>query len=167
MIEIALTRAQQDIVDTWLDLLFERAVATDTQTQVRTIIAYHIDLRCRQLVAILLIHPTLDRLDDFRIVEAVDMVVASEVATIGTEVATIEASFEGHAEIITLRIERRPKVDELFATDRQQKDIQASHAWMSVRGEIQVAIRTEGSEEFIARGIDGMAQILRHTYLVV
>ena len=48
----------------------------------------------------------------------------------------------------------------MVSTYLGKEDVETTHAWMTVRGEIEIAIRTEGGEHLIAWGVDGFAQIL-------
>ena len=82
MVQESLAGGQQYVVYVGLDLLGEGSVATDTQFQVRTVVANHIHLSGRQFVAILFVHPALYGLYDLRIKETVDMIVASGIPTV-------------------------------------------------------------------------------------
>ena len=60
----------------------KRTVTAHTQFQICAVVTYHIYLGGSQLIAILLIHPTLHRLDNLRVIETVDMVIASRIASV-------------------------------------------------------------------------------------
>ena len=102
MVQKAFTGGEEHIIDVGFDLLGETAVATDTQFQIRTVVAYHIDLGGGEFVAVLFVHPAFYRLHDLGVEETVDMVVASCVATIRTEIASVESAFKRHAEVVAL-----------------------------------------------------------------
>ena len=102
MVQESLAGAEEHVIYARLDLLCEGTVASDTQFEVRAVVAYHIDLGSRQFVAVLFIDPTLDGLHDFRIIETVDVVVATRVAAVRTEESLIAFSLESHAEIVAL-----------------------------------------------------------------
>ena len=110
MVQKSLTGSQQHVVHARLDFLCKRSVTAYAEFQVRTVVAHHIYLCGRQLIAVLLIHPAFHGLYDLRIVEAVDVVVAALVATTGTEESLITLALERHAEVITLGVEREAGV---------------------------------------------------------
>ena len=113
MVQETLTRAQEHIIHSRLDLLGKRTVALDAQLEVCTVVAHHIHLACRQFVTILLVHPTRHRLDDFRVVERIDVVPAFAVATIRREKSLVLQSLEGHSKVVTLRVQRIARMFQL------------------------------------------------------
>ena len=106
MVQVALAVGHDDVVHAGLDFLRERAVALDAQLEIGAVVADHVHLGLRQLVAFGLIDPALDGLDDFRVVERVDVVPALAVATVAGEVALVLQPFKRHAEVVALRVER-------------------------------------------------------------
>lgn len=102
MVQIPHTGTQQHIVDIRLDLLRERAVTLDTQFQVGAVVAHEVYNSLWQLIALLLIHPSLHGLDDLRVLERVYMVPSMGIATVRGEEALVQHSLEGHAEVVTL-----------------------------------------------------------------
>ena len=132
MVEESLAGRQKYIIDTRFDLLCERTVAEYIQFQVGAVVAYHIDLCGSQLIAILFIDPSLDGLYNLRIVEAVDMVIASCVASIGGEVASVVKSLKRHAEVITLGVQWRSWVFQCLGVFLEDVDIKSPHARVPV-----------------------------------
>ena len=106
MVQIALASAQQHVIYVGLNLLHKRAIATHAELQVGAIVAHHIHLGSGQFVAVMLVHPTLDGLHNLGIIEAVDVVEPTQIATIGTEETLIKLALEGHAEIVGLGVQR-------------------------------------------------------------
>ena len=136
MVEESLAGSQEHIIHMRLDGLGERAVTLDTQFQVGTIVAHHIDHGLGQLISVLLIHPSLHCLHDFGIDKAVDMVPSSPIATVGTEVALVAQALEGHAEVITLGVERIARMFDYpsvpAAVSLGDEDVETAHAGMPV-----------------------------------
>ena len=132
VVQESLTGSQNDIIDTRLDFLGERTVTKHIQFQVGAVVSYHIDLCSRQLITILFIDPPLDGLDDLWVVEAVDMIIASCVATIGGEVASVVKSLESHAEVVALGVQRHSWVLKCLGAILEDVDIQSSHTRMPI-----------------------------------
>ena len=76
-------------------------------------------------------------------------------------------TFEGHSEIIGFGIQRITGMGYLillgFLIHLGDVDIETTHAHMTIAAEIEVAVRTEGREHLIARGIDGFAEVFHTT----
>ena len=104
LVEETITGGEEDVFHTWIDNLFERAVATHTETFVGAVRTHYAHLGRMEFIAIHLIHPALDELDYLRIFKRIDMVVASAVITTGREETTIMGSLEGHAEIVGIGV---------------------------------------------------------------
>ena len=147
--------------------LFERTVTLDGKFQVGAVVAHHIYLCCRQLVAFHLVNPSFNRLYDFRTIKRIDMIPSFSVAAITGEEAAIMNAFKRTTEVIALRIERIARmfdVPSAVFTHFGDIDIQTAHSVsVSVAGEIEVAIGTEGGEFFIARRVDRCSDILDAT----
>ena len=111
MVEESLTGGQEYIVYAWRNLLFERSVALYAQFEVGAVVAHHVHLCGRQLVGIHLIHPSFHRLHDFRILKAVDVVVATPVAPVRREEPAVVQSLKRHAEVVALRVQRKSRVE--------------------------------------------------------
>jgi len=82
VIEESLACGEEYVSHVRLYHLFERAVALDAQLQVGAVVAYHVDLRGGQFVAVLFVNPALDILYYLRILEAVDVVPAPSVVAV-------------------------------------------------------------------------------------
>ena len=78
----------------------KRTVALDRQFPVGSIVAYYHHLGGRKFVAVFFVNPSLHRGDDFRILERIDMIVATAILSVGREEASVVWSLEGHSEII-------------------------------------------------------------------
>ena len=163
MIEETITHCQDDIVHARLHHIFERAIATHSEAQVSAVSAHYSRFASGELIAILLIYPSADGLHYLWIIEGIDMVPSSSIATIAGEESLIELSLEGHSEVIALRIERITWVGKMiFAILAHcgNEYIQSSEAGMPITGEIEIAIRTECRKHLIARSIYRFAEIL-------
>ena len=170
MIEIAFASSQEDIVDFRLHFLLETAVTSNAKLQVGSIVANHIDKSFGQLVAVLLVNPTLDGLDDLGMLETHDVVPTPCITSVCAEVPAIVQAFEGHSEVVSagvhgvLQVLKRPIAKAvLYGFD----DVQTAHAHMSVTREIEVSIGTERWEHLVARRVDRPSCILHTTKPVV
>ena len=106
MVQVSLTCAKNHVVYIRCYLLCKRSVASHAKLQVGTIVTHHIHLCSSKLVTVLLVNPSLNGLYNLGVIETVDMVEPSQVATIAAEESLIQLSLEGHPEIIGLRVER-------------------------------------------------------------
>ena len=86
------------------------------------------------------------------------MVVASGVAAVRTEITLVTLSLEGHTEVVALGVHREAEV--LHFPFFGHKEIESSHAGMTVRGEIEVTVGSEGGKHLVTRGVDGFAEVL-------
>ena len=82
----------------------ERTVTLDTQFQVSAVVAHHIYQGLRQFVAVLLVYPALDGLNNLGVIERVDVVPALAVTAIRGEETFVMQTFKGHAEVVALRV---------------------------------------------------------------
>ena len=70
----------------------------------------------RKLISVFFIYPTFDRLHDFWVFKAVDMVVSPAVIAVRSEVSAVVRAFERHAEIITVTVQGIAGVGEGYMT---------------------------------------------------
>ena len=110
VVEIALTSAEQDVVNLWLHLLFEGSVSPDTELEIRTVVANHIDKTFRKFVAVFFVNPTLDCKYHLRMIKGHDVIPPSGITTISGEVAAVMHSFKCYAEVIAAGVHRITQV---------------------------------------------------------
>ncbi len=163
MVQETVTRSQQHVVNAGLDFLRKGAVATNAEFQVRTVVTHHIDLSSSQFVSVFLIHPALYRLHNLWMLETVDVVPATGIATVAGEVAPVVHTLEGHAEVVALRIERKARMfDDPLAqgVGVGNVDVEATHSLAAVAREVEVAIGSEGGKLLVAGCVDGSSKVL-------
>ena len=171
-IEIAFAGGQEKIADASFEGFFKRTVGEDTDFLVGTVAAYHVDLRLGELIAILLVDPSFDSLEDFGIGELEELVPSSSTSAARRgEVASIVQSFEGDAEIVGRRIHGGRKVSHVPGVCNGVLtgpiEIEASEAIVaSVGGEIEFSVGTECGEAFVACSVDGGTEVFYESHAV-
>lgn len=91
------------------------------------------------------------------------MVPSSRVTAVGGEESAVVFTLEGHTEVIALRVERKARVGKLLPpilSCVDKEDVVSSQPRMPVAGEIEITIRPESREGFIALGVDGASYVL-------
>ena len=160
MVEESLARCEEDIVDVRVNHIVERAIALHAHLLVRAVRSDDVHKCLRQFVAVLLVHPTLHVLHNLRVLKAVYLVPSPAVVAVRREVAAVVHTFERHAEVVALRVERIPRMFNGVATvliRRCDVDVQTTHAHMTVAREVKVAVGTERREHLVARRVDWCA----------
>ena len=139
VVEVSGTGAQKDVVHIRLDFLRERAVGLHAQLEVGSVVAHHVHHPLGQLVAVLLIDPSLHGLYHLGALERHHVVPSSGIAPVGAEEASVIDALERHPEVVAARIHgvlqvlHRPVVRGVALG---QEEVQPAHAGMSVGGEV-------------------------------
>ena len=164
MVQITGTGSQEDIVYVGRYLLHKRSVAMYAQLLIGTIVAYHIDKTLGQFVAVLLIYPSLHRVNDLRTFKRHDVVPSTGISSAGAEEASVMQTLEGHAKVVSttvhgyLQILYLPVACHSIAFGLE--DIQTTHTYVSVAGEVKLSVGTEGRKHLIAFCVDRLAYVL-------
>ena len=140
VIEIPLAVSHRYVIHIGLDGHNERSISLDGHFLVGAVVAYNHDLSLWQFVTLFFIHPSLHGGHNFWIVETVDVVVASSILSVGRKIASIVRTFECHAEIVSLGIERIAGmfylVSMVYGVYLGDIDVESTHAHMSIAAEI-------------------------------
>ena len=163
MIEKTFAGGQEEIAHAGCQRLRERSVAAHRDLLVRAVVADTVDLRLRQFIAVDLIDPAFDGLLYLGVDEGIEMIPAAHVAAIAGEEAAVVYPLEGHAEVVTLRVEGIAGVGERhlpILCRVGDEDVVAAQTGMAGTGEIKVAVGPEGGEGLVALRVDRAAEVL-------
>ena len=167
VVQVALASTQENVVHKGSDFLLKRSVTPDTQLLIRTVVTHHIDKSFGQFIAVLLVHPSLDGMHHIGTFERHNMIPSACIASVGTEEASVMQSLEGHAEVVAITVHGHLQVFYLpvsgYSVASGPEEIKSAHADMSVAGEVQVSVRSEGRKHLVSFRIDRSSHILYTT----
>ncbi len=170
VVQKAVARGKEHILNPGLHHLLKAAVAFQPELHVGPVVAYHIHGGLRKFVAVLLVNPAGNGVHHFGTLERVNMIPTAPVLAVAAEKATVVNALESHSEVVARRVDRRrqylnaPCV--VYRVGMCAIYVETSHAGVSVRGEIHIAVEAERGEHLIARGVHRLAKIFYHPYSV-
>ena len=151
--------------------LGEGAVEFESEFELCSVVAYHIDCSLGEFVAVLFVDPSGKCLGYFGVFEGVDFVPPTTVGSVGGEEAPVVFLLEGHAEVVAIGVDRVGEVaDDVVVAEtvgRGAVDVEPSESASSVAGVVEVAVRSEGGKHFVARSVDGWAEVFDGSYSVL
>ena len=135
VVEVALAGAQHHVSHMGFHLLGEGTVASHAQFQVGAVVPHHIHQPFGQFVSVLLIYPTLHRLQYLGAFKRHDVVPSACVTAAGAEESPVVQSLKGHSEVISVAVHGVFQVLHLplsGAVTHCLEDVQSAHARQSV-----------------------------------